>query len=122
MTPNQQMKIIPSLSQPAQTMQTQNSINNNKPNQSFGAQQMNSNMGLSNMIGMNNMTANSNGTNNPNNMMLDNKNQNMPNLNSMLATMTTINDKTNMNLLPNFDDPVEQSLASLEQSLGCKFR
>lgn len=121
MTPNQQMKTNPSLSQPGKTMQTQNTINNNKPHQSFGAQQMNSNMSLSNMIGINNMTANSNGTNNPNNMMLDNKNQNMPNLNSMMTPITTINDKNVLNLLP-FDDPVEQSLASLEQSLGCKFK
>lgn len=116
------MKTNPSLSQPAQTMQTQNTIINNKPNQSFGAQQMNSNMSLSNMIGINNMTANSNGTNNPNNMMLDNKNQNMPNLNSLMTPITTINDKNVLNLLSNFDDPVEHQLASLEQSLGCKFR
>lgn len=37
----------------------------------------------------------------------------MPPINSM-------NDKSVLNMLPNFDDPVEQSLASLEQSLACK--
>lgn len=41
----------------------------------------------------------------------------MPPLNTM---MPSINDKSVLNMLPNFDDPVEQSLASLEQSLACK--
>lgn len=36
--------------------------------------------------------------------------------------MPSINDKSVLNMLPNFDDPVEQSLASLEQSLACKLK
>lgn len=46
----------------------------------------------------------------------DNKNQGMPSINPLLAAM---NDKSMLNMMPNFDDPVEQSLASLEQ-LECK--
>lgn len=49
-------------------------------------------------------------------IILDNKNHGLPSLNPLL-----MNDKAVMNMLPNFDDPVEQSLASLEQSLACKF-
>lgn len=45
----------------------------------------------------------------------------MPSLNPMMAPLNSMNDKSVMNMMPNFDDPVEQSLASLEQSLACKF-
>lgn len=54
------------------------------------------------------------------NVILDNKNHGLPSLNPMLPPMNSMNDKSVLNMLPNFDDPVEQSLASLEQSL-CKF-
>lgn len=40
----------------------------------------------------------------------------MPSINPLLAAM---NDKSMLNMMPNFVDPVEQSLASLEQ-LECK--
>lgn len=49
----------------------------------------------------------------------DNKNAVMPSLNPLLASMNTMNDKSVLSMLPNFDDPVEQSLASLEQ-IACK--
>lgn len=93
--------------QPSQNM----SLNNNKTNTSL-SQQLNINL-MNNMLGNIGMSANSNGTNGGNNMLLDNK---MP----LMQSMGTINDKSVLNLMPNFDDPVEQSLASLEQSLACK--
>lgn len=54
-------------------------------------------------------------------MILDNKNHGLPTLNPIMPPINALNDKSVMNMLPNFDDPVEQSLASLEQSLACKF-
>lgn len=54
-------------------------------------------------------------------MILDNKNQGLPSLNSLMPPMNSMSDKSVLNMLPNFDDPVEQSLASLEQTLACKF-
>lgn len=44
----------------------------------------------------------------------------MPSINPLMASMNAMNDKSVLNMMPNFDDPVEQSLASLEQ-LACKF-
>ncbi|XP_055307981.1 bromodomain-containing protein 3-like isoform X3 [Sitodiplosis mosellana] len=89
-----------SLSQPPQNMvQNQNTLNNNDMNQAFSTQPMNPNMNLSNM--------------------LDNKNHGLPSLNPMMPPMNSMSDKSVLNMLPNFDDPVEQSLASLEQTLGC---
>lgn len=52
---------------------------------------------------------------------LDTKSHGLPSLNPMMAPMNSINDKSMMNMMPNFDDPVEQSLASLEQSLACTY-
>lgn len=51
---------------------------------------------------------------------LDNKNHGMPSLNPLMAPINTMNDKSLVNIMQNFDDPVEQSLASLEQTLACK--
>lgn len=78
---------------------------------------MNVNM-MNNMLGNIGMNANSNGTNGGNSMMLDNKGHNL----SLLQSMNAMNDKSVLNLMPTFEDPVEQSLASLEQSLACKYR
>lgn len=44
----------------------------------------------------------------------------MPSINPLMASMNAMNDKSVLNMMPNFDDPVEQSLASLEQNLACK--
>lgn len=45
----------------------------------------------------------------------------MPSLNPLMPPMNSMNDKSVMNMMPNFDDPLEQSLASFEQPLACKF-
>lgn len=52
---------------------------------------------------------------------LDNKNHGLSTLNPLMPPLNSMNDKSMLNMLPNFDDPVEQSLASLEQTLACKF-
>lgn len=89
----------------------QSQLNNNTKNQSL-EQQLNTNV-MGSMLGMGSMNVCNNGTNGGGNMLqsLD-KSHNMP----MMPPMNMINDKSSiMGLLPNFDDPVEQSLASLEQ-------
>ncbi|XP_031638394.1 homeotic protein female sterile-like isoform X2 [Contarinia nasturtii] len=99
--PPQSMKTNSSLSQqpPQNIMQNQNALNNNDVNQSFSTQPINPNLNLGSL--------------------LDNKNHGMPSLNPLMPPMNSMNDKSIMNMMPNFDDPVEQSLASLEQTLGC---
>lgn len=52
-------------------------------------------------------------------LVAENKNHGLPSLNAIMPAMNSINEKAVMNMMPNFDDPVEQSLASLEQ-LACK--
>lgn len=49
---------------------------------------------------------------------IENKNQGMP-LNPLMTSMNAMNDKSVLNMMSNFDDPVEHQLASLEQ-LECK--
>lgn len=123
--------ILPPMNAPIPTMKISNSTimqqpmptapQINKTNQLFGAQSIQSNM---NLLGMN---VASNGTTTTavttaNNMQIDTKNHGIGALSAMLPQLNSINDnKSVMNLnMPNFDDPVEQSLASLE-SLDCKF-
>lgn len=116
---------LPLQQQPPQNMvQNQNALNNNDVNQSFSAQSLNANLGLTALLGkffwfchffryfkmgLTRLL-----------IILENKNHGIPSLNALMPTMNSMNDKSVMNMLPNFDDPVEQSLASLEQSLACK--
>lgn len=106
----QQIKVAP-LPPSTANLQT-NALNNNKPNTvPFGTVPMNANIGLASMLGLNNMTSNGNGTN-AGTGILDTKRE--PLLDGILGPIGG-SGKGNVlpNMLPNFDDPVEQSLASL---------
>lgn len=92
--------------QQSQTLQ----LNNITKTQSL-EQQLNTNV-LGSMLGMGSLNVGNNGTNGGNMLPSLDKSHNMP----MMPPMNMMNDKSSiMGLLPNFDDPVEQSLASLEQ-------
>lgn len=93
--------------QQSQTLQ----LNNNIKIQSL-EQQLNTNV-LGSMLGMGSLNAGNNGTNGGNMLPSLDKSRNMP----MMPPMNMMNDKSIMGLLPDFDDPVEQSLASLEQPI-----
>lgn len=91
----------------------QSNNNNNTKNPSL-VQQLNTNV-MGSMLGMGNMNVGGNSGTNGGNMLpsLD-KSHNMPMMS--VLPMNVMNDKSSiMGLLPSFDDPVEQSLASLEQ-------
>lgn len=113
----QQQLLQQQSSQVSQNMAVNSQINDSKTNQLIGGYPMNPNMRLGNMLGINNA---SNGTNPSNNNMQMDKNHSMNNMNSMLPQLNSMNDKSVMNMMSNFDDPLEQSLASLEQPMGCK--
>lgn len=131
MHPQQQQQLMKgnvSLSQQStqpNMVQAQNVLNNNDVNQAFSTQAMNQGLSLSGLLGMHfweNCKKKSKEfwlTQKKCTKFSDNKNPGMPSMNPLMASMNTMNDKSMMNMLPNFDDPVEQSLASLEQ-IACK--
>lgn len=108
----QSMKGAP-LAPASANMQTTALNNNNKPNAvPFGTVPMNANLGLAGMLGMNNMTANGNGTNAAGAGLMDGKRE--PLLDGILGPIGGPGKGAGLpSMLPNFDDPVEQSLASL---------
>lgn len=108
MPPNQQQLKGTPLAQSAPNMPTPNNpLNNNKSNTTpFGVppQMNNASITMTGILGLNNMTANNgNGTSTG---VLD----------ALLGPMGASTKSDMPNMLPNFDDPVEQSLASL-----CKY-
>lgn len=92
---------------------TGGALNNNKPNaMPFGTGPMNANLSMAGLLAMNSMTANGNGTNAGG--LMDTKRE--PLLDGILGPMGGPGKGGLASMLPNFDDPVEQSLASL-----CKY-
>lgn len=92
---------------------TGGALNNNKPNaMPFGTGPMSANLSMAGLLAMNSMTANGNGTNAGG--LMDTKRE--PLLDGILGPMGGPGKGGLASMLPNFDDPVEQSLASL-----CKY-
>lgn len=112
---------------PPNMVQAQNALNNNDINQSFPAQPIIPNLSLAGLLGRpshlllgDDVCWTLTFAHETKFLILDNKNHGLPSLNPLMPPINSMNDKSSMNMMPNFDDPVEQSLASLEQSLACK--